>query len=1307
MKRNINLLQQNADLLNDDIFNEAQKEYVLQALANLGQRMGIKGDGLAYRSFNFLDLLENDSLTYSSSKYIGYLEYTKDQEDDQNIAVFGLYDFNSNTDKILESIVSKNVNDILYADREFSFTIPINGAEKYSKGTIISNKDNVLTIITAAKMAGYSDDDPLNTQLIYYKFDIVSNKIIYCAKIHHIYEDNKSDYFVLLRLTELNEKATTKYSNLYNLNIQIFNANVLSDTYKRSFTELFCFANYEDPSSLPFNILRPDFLDIDLLEGTDIYNNSSSINFDANSPVSVILNNESNTNFYTETNLTLSFDSNENEFESLTENFEEIISLYKNEYKFSNIEEIIYEFNVDMTELYRNMFLYFNDKFYIENRGQLYKRILCKLYEEISDETFGRLYIPLNYDINYICNSNDELNVYYSTDIYVLLTNINEKNDKTLYLSNNKYIIYDYTGIDMVKSYKFEVEYNKYYEDIINNVYIRYIYGMPYVNDQENWNINGENTNIRAVGRDAGNPNIIIIYSKNKNNDPDSYYVINAVKDKEIILKSGFEQRKFKIDPRLFTGLNNQNIYCYSYMPIIENDNKETFKHSIIINICDLNCLDNETYIDYFNGSNVITLWYYDYVENKYVFSLVTEDDSDCALPLGATTNIASILSRNKIAGINTNDIIILNAKISKLAHESLSTVALHYEILRNKTAIEYNTNSNISDDEYNYYNNLNAIIEYTDNLTINGSEVNYIQSEKYLIGVTGLDTTNILYPKYEIVTNIETNTVENVILKLESVLVTEEIISINVNNNGDILWTDEIRDKIEEVLVPSSETQLVEVEYKTINYEPTEYYDEYIFNSNVPTLDLKEVFVRNMNNLNRLNIISLDKEGKSYYAYLGTSYDEYNKSVFHISSINKNINVGSSTLIDEINRENFLTHNKVSIDFDNIYMNPTYVWSSHKSPIVEFNTKNKNYGMGTEWLTDTLFDLRGIDQRDLNKLNEDLVLKLKTNNPKLEITDTSRFRVGAVQFGELLYDYSSLVGTGLRKYKHTNTVDFKRFGVCINTIMLHLFNVDLDDYNDGLIRIFHGGNKMVVRGEFEDDSEVKLKEFIPYFFLLLNDEVACENNGILNTAENVDISYESFKYTKHDANSNSDIILPGINIYIEFGKHNNDGFEYVECKELILNISSGSSSEGEIIPDTSLNEYYWYCGINPIERRDLENIDNRRTIDNLITDDENCDPGWRILAYNLPADNVHDVDIWEGDDVYNNIVFPIDWVNFSENGNLYYLVIPQPLAVRDILLYEVPYDIIEENIMMLGHYYKILRSQTPWYEFAYSIYKP
>ena len=44
-------------------------------------------------------------------------------------------------------------------------------------------------------------------------------------------------------------------------------------------------------------------------------------------------------------------------------------------------------------------------------------------------------------------------------------------------------------------------------------------------------------------------------------------------------------------------------------MPIITSANNEVFENSIIINISDLTCLDNQNNIDYYLGSKVITIW--------------------------------------------------------------------------------------------------------------------------------------------------------------------------------------------------------------------------------------------------------------------------------------------------------------------------------------------------------------------------------------------------------------------------------------------------------------------------------------------------------------------------------------------------------------------------------------------------------------------------------------------------------------------------------------------------------------------------
>ena len=67
MIKNVNLMQNPQDIIFDKN-SEYSKEYLIQALANLGQRIGIKGDGISYKSFNFNDILLDDKL-YS---FIGY-----------------------------------------------------------------------------------------------------------------------------------------------------------------------------------------------------------------------------------------------------------------------------------------------------------------------------------------------------------------------------------------------------------------------------------------------------------------------------------------------------------------------------------------------------------------------------------------------------------------------------------------------------------------------------------------------------------------------------------------------------------------------------------------------------------------------------------------------------------------------------------------------------------------------------------------------------------------------------------------------------------------------------------------------------------------------------------------------------------------------------------------------------------------------------------------------------------------------------------------------------------------------------------
>lgn len=123
------------------------------------------------------------------------------------------------------------------------------------------------------------------------------------------------------------------------------------------------------------------------------------------------------------------------------------------------------------------------------------------------------------------------------------------------------------------------------------------------------------------------------------------------------------------------------------------------------------------------------------------------------------------------------------------------------------------------------------------------------------------------------------------------------------------------------------------------INY--TYYPKEYIPNSKYdpndnasayqyPSLDVKEVLVRNINVENRVNVIGfrpmtegdLTSYGILYNAYIGTSFDDEDKSILHIGTSSTNPNLGTTTMVDDDSPHKLTPMGKMSIDFKEIDLN-------------------------------------------------------------------------------------------------------------------------------------------------------------------------------------------------------------------------------------------------------------------------------------------------------------------------------------------------------------------------------------------------
>ena len=580
MIKNVNLMQNPQDIIWDKE-SEYSREHLIQALANLGQRIGVKGDGISYKSFTFNDILDK---TYSASQYVGFIEYFRDSDSNDLKAKFGVTDkyniYNSNNEQILE--ISQNINNAFIFPSDLTFSLPVNNIEKYSKNSICVNSNGEFTIILVGKIIGSNDNDNNNAVLMYYKFDINSNKLICAYKTYYVDTLLNESNLYCLEIVENEKYGNNELSNNYTFEIKLFNSKEAFDnnsTLKRSFEKSYSFNNYNSVKT-PFSILNIEYTDITKLL---YYSSDYNFNYDSNSIISVILNNEINNIRFAEVNKTkikLDFNSSKNELLSVENNsYENLIDNILNEYSF-NISEDLYMFNEDINKLYINLFKYYNEKFYLELKSTFIKRILLKIYEASSEynyESNYRMYVPLDYNFHYICNSNNDLNIYYSNNIYVTYTSLKYV-DLESFWNLNTNIIYDYDSIDRIKVYNFEVTYNSLDDELINSIDIKDIYTMPYINANNNWSINNIDTKISAIGKDAGNPNIIIIFNKDKNN----YNVLNAVSNKNIIESAKFNQKWITLNTALFENVNEVEIRCSAYIPEITDLTYNYFKNSII-----------------------------------------------------------------------------------------------------------------------------------------------------------------------------------------------------------------------------------------------------------------------------------------------------------------------------------------------------------------------------------------------------------------------------------------------------------------------------------------------------------------------------------------------------------------------------------------------------------------------------------------------------------------------------------------------------------------------------------------------------
>ena len=899
-------------------------KYLIQALANLGQRVGLKGDGIEYKNFTFYDLF-NESVTaqlYPADRYMGVIQYRK--TDDSTVANIGIIEkgklCTGASDILPETLVTDTNVFNTQTTASIINDIIVNNTQNYLPGSIIKIQDRYMYNLMFAQLFGTSENDTNNVEIQYNKFNIDTGKLEYAIRLSYCCTIDNNSWYVMHVLDENKKRNDSNNVSLYStLKTYVFSSAILTGYNKADFEKLFTSSLFKTSSTYYINSLNDDDIS-DPLYYIDMFNVVASLAgtsddiYDSTYCTNLIYDSTKDTRY--------SFESMYND---TTVNADEWLA----DMGMPSMATIIQYLNNDMSYSFKNILTQYSNRQYNENQSTLTRHILFALYEKLcgydNSSKTCTMYVPLDYKFNTIRSDSNALKLYYSNELYVTLVDLSIYNDeeRVKFFDDNTNIIFDWSGLETLHVYNFSVDYNSIYGDLVNTINIRYLYALPSLSATNTWVVNNIDTNISAIGKNAGNPAIIINY-----NTGDTYKILN-VSNGEILNGVDWQQRPYKII------VGDEEVSSSVYVPVPTVSTTYKFQYALIFNI---DATGEHVYTTLWNMSNTIQ------PNGSYIGEFTYIEDPEnigYALDFNKVMNIEHIVEKvTSSAGISSAPIkctyYVANDDSSA---NTFDTDSSNYFTIRNKIGSEY-IGEFVSD---RYDNNLNLDVHYNTDLEYtNGQYVISQDDTRYMDPLLETNrspmsnssaVTNHPYP--EVVTVCETydTTYTNITIERETINIGETTNNIITVWNDDTTTDEEATMYVNNVLseyikgistktaitfklVERTGVKSIEIRYgRMYNYS---FANEWVPNINVPNVDLAETLARNVNVLNRMNVISVDRNGKLYNAYIGTSFEEGdNKQTLRIGTSETNINVGLNTLLSSRNAVNFRKNTMLSIDMD------------------------------------------------------------------------------------------------------------------------------------------------------------------------------------------------------------------------------------------------------------------------------------------------------------------------------------------------------------------------------------------------------
>lgn len=879
---NINTIQNPSDF--SYILNDAKNNYMYESLANLGQRFSPKGDGIKTNHFNIVSVLNlgegyNDPYKYISKVYIDNGKLYISLLDLDNINGTPIFD---------PTEVLYTINNGVYTDVPVSLNTKINGIDYYKENMLmfIDNDRNLFYIASLG-----CDADLGIIELNLESYNIISNKLVESVKFIdtneqtiNAFEGNiNNEYINYYYLYHL--KAINLDDEQYELSDYKINANNMSNEFQ-TFVMTF------------YDIILQYFKENKTLEIDNIVNEILQFGFTKNrdgelSTLQVSVNKNDNYEFTIDTDIYNDGYSDINAILHYIYNQTVYMYLYMFEY-YCN-----YVYKLDNTQFYKNILYSLFNKTFIESEGK-------QLYAE--NINLFEMYIPVNYTFDYYVNDNDPFYIYSNeTPINVFYTNSNISQTfiSNLFNTENQIILCHSDIIETVTMFKFSVIYNKSNSNIINNIDVQKLYSTPYIED-DFWVINNTKTLYRALGRDAGNPNIIMLYVDNNVKGS----VISSIDD-------------FKVENSIL--LNNEvdipvKLFEDTFVADLTQIEKNKGNNINLNSIYSIRTIEPSLYNNLSND-NIKTQ-----LKNAFIITL---------------TNITNIKNTGVYKeNISENDKVFNDIITKYYGANAFITTFWRYNIEMNifeyvkdprnvTTALTLTNLSNID----LLMNNLKNIVE--DIYTNVGQQSNdysylYIKSKSIKNNIYGESS-------YTYITHLQS---------LPKTYFTRQKTIQEYSGNTNVTTIYNITNQQQKLIESNSYTNIADGE----SYE-------YIPTDNIPSIDLSETLIQNSQFLNRTNIISLDRNN-IYYSYIGTSFDD-RKNVLHIGTSYINPTIGTSYLMEESSVENFTPQDTLAIDFNVLENNSKYNKSYNSvSNIHKVTTYNDTNSYLSYYFLDRHYDI-------------------------------------------------------------------------------------------------------------------------------------------------------------------------------------------------------------------------------------------------------------------------------------------------------------------------------------------------------------